>query len=334
MSTMGHRLGIFGPWSILFLAWVHERRQRQEPLVFHECTIGFKEEVLQEKLSDLYDIHTVAVGPEDFGWWVSRPHKLSILILRSAAVFIGDIEMFHRVFIKHRTADSDCGSMFVCAPPAAVSHALAQTAERCQHRDTLPQHAVTWRSTLPDGDRRRLQGYEAGERAVIEQAVAQMIAAESAQNGLDEGTHIVDETAVALVLMTRQLQGPGIVTVTQTYGERGCSNFQHCVPALLTCSRLYSLRQDRLLLGGEHLLIQGVPVWSSALNLPFQSAWCTQPFLESQLKFAAGNAIHGMCAGALTAFAFTCVVFREPQKAPAAVPSSPGTTEADDEDDE
>ena len=169
------------------------------------------------------------------------------MVLRSAAVFLGDMAMFQRVFVKHRVSESERGSMFVCVPAVAESEALAQTAERCKHRGLLLDSEITWRSTLGAGDRLRLQGYEAGGRCTIEQAIAVLVA--------DAGTEAVDDTAIELMRM--QLQGPGLVTLRQTYGEKGACAFQHHVPVLLAGSRLYSLRRDRLLLGGEHLMIQG-----------------------------------------------------------------------------
>jgi hypothetical protein len=55
-SAMGLRLGMHGPYSILFITWAFERRARREVLVFHECTAQFPVEMLIQVLGDLYEV--------------------------------------------------------------------------------------------------------------------------------------------------------------------------------------------------------------------------------------------------------------------------------------
>jgi hypothetical protein len=64
-SAMGLRLGMHGPFSILFLTWLFERRARREILVFHECTAQFPVEMLIQLLGDLYE---VVFGCEHILW--------------------------------------------------------------------------------------------------------------------------------------------------------------------------------------------------------------------------------------------------------------------------
>eukprot|EP00969_Alexandrium_andersonii_P233989 10331223-Alexandrium_andersonii.AAC.1 len=57
------------------------------------------------------------------------------------------------------------------------------------------------------------------------------------------------------------------------------------------------------MLGGEHLLCQGMPCWAGELGLDVEAPFPAGEFPESSLRFVAGNAIHSGCAGASFAFA-------------------------------
>ncbi|CAE7289224.1 unnamed protein product [Symbiodinium microadriaticum] len=74
-----------------FLFWVHQVRTELYDVVFHENVLRFATDVLEQYLGDLqrgqmcsgYELISFVVSPNDIGWPIRRPRRLSALVLRS-----------------------------------------------------------------------------------------------------------------------------------------------------------------------------------------------------------------------------------------------------------
>ena len=255
------------------------------------------------------------------------------MILRRAAVFAGDINDFHLTFGKKRAWESSRGEMFAAAPPEAVASALQIYKMRQQRKrrqsGEAAQPCSTWRDAVCTGNAKRLRQYEALGQERLEKAATDVLIDAAA---IGESGHRADSVQVqqTIEIMRQQLLGYSIVDIGQTPGQKGGSGFSQGVPTLLTQSQLFSFKSDRLLLGAEHLLMQGVPVWEKELDLPFCGSFNALSLSDHSARFVAGNAVHGLCSGVLTAFALVHLALRQVPSVPAA-PMSMAEDSGDDD---
>ena len=52
---------------------------------------------------------SLLVGPDDFGWWIDRQRRLTVLILKSGGKLQADMNDFKRMFFRARS----CGSYYL-----------------------------------------------------------------------------------------------------------------------------------------------------------------------------------------------------------------------------
>ena len=112
----GKRFGHHGPHSKTFRIWLEERRCRREHIYIQESTQDFCTADIDCELGDLFDVFGVLLGPEDFGWWSSRPRHFCIMILKEHGVLaVDNFSSFEQMFARCRSGLSHKGHMFWCA---------------------------------------------------------------------------------------------------------------------------------------------------------------------------------------------------------------------------
>ena len=321
LSVMGSQSGPCGPYSKLFLLWVHERRKRQETLLIHECTPAFPESLLLRFLGDIYAARSIIFGPEDLGWWVQRPRKFTFLLHKERTTFANDISSFGPTFFRHKNRDCERGDMFFCTddtwvteafkkmraeamryeerrqqnPSSKFCHAVQDAAKRRVRR--MSKEDATWIDLLGNGNMNRLRNYRQAEKQIESDLVVGVLS--SMETVSVEIASELDHYAKAGIV-------PQVVNLVQNFGSKGGSSLTSGVPTLLTRSKLWSMRKHRLMMGCEAMLCQGIPIVQvpSAFPAPFDSS----KFTHSQLISVAGNAIHSACAAALTGWALASLV--------------------------
>jgi hypothetical protein len=314
-SKMGARLGFCGPSIRPFLVFVYERRVRLEDLIITECTEDFPHSVWVIFLGDIYEIHCIVLGPENFGFWCDRRRKFTILIKKSALAFVGSMSEFTRMFFRSRPEVDEFGmacekgDMFFCAPASALDREANELAEALSV--VIPAGTATnWERLLAPGNRVRHEAY-------IDRLSEGML-------GVDGDA--VDEPSYHGIMQS--MIGPCLWDTGQTLGQKG-SWMHPGLGTLITHGSIWSARKARIMLGLEHLVAQGVPAFdhlSCDKECPFPCPFkdILPQMKSSSLKHLAGNAIHIAVIGHLTTYMIaSCIPRSEITLEPS--PSGPGS---------
>ena len=273
-STMGARAQAAHHSQRALSVWRNERKVKaeaqHEDMFLQECTVLFKyEEQLRDPLASSHKIIRVQAGPETQGFPTSRPRSFTAGLSLATLVWVGpatdeQVQMeFSGLFDTTMELTGDC---FFQASEAQV---LSNQEERLQKQKKsfmLKKAKDQWElllAMLPPGAGARLNAYE-DIRPMYE--------------GFG-GSFLCDAE-----------QWPG----------KNSGHGEPLFPCQLTHGDVVSFTMQRVALGLEHMLAQGVHVID--VGTGFESALTPlfQQMPESQLKLLSGN---GWCLPCMAAFA-------------------------------
>jgi hypothetical protein len=261
--------------------------------------------LIEDRLGDIYEWHSIVFGPEDLGYYVSRRRLFMIGTKKTTCSFISDMTEFRATFFKAKPVADNCDAgrlrcdMFFGASEEKVLEALeARALQRGVVWDPVTQ-PLTWFSVLPPAAQINIPSYQERE---WQQKRPRLIEA-----GVPPSDFEKEPTA--------SIKEPRVADFSQTPGERGGRCVQH-VPTLLQSSEFWSMNLQRVMLGDEHLGAQGVAVYDDLGNGLSPLAPCPYKRIlhelsDSEKRSLAGNAIHIPAFGCLAAFTLASCVPKE-----------------------
>jgi len=134
-SSCGQHKGAGGRTMVHFVAWVALRRALQEPIVIQENVKGFPTDLMCEYLGDTYDITSVILDSESYGFPVARTRKWTLL-LHKTKVLSCDTQ-FGDFMRRFQRATMFTWQHFFTASPEEVRDELVAAARRRTSRATL-----------------------------------------------------------------------------------------------------------------------------------------------------------------------------------------------------
>lgn len=127
-STMNHcRRGHLGPSGEVLLVFLYEVRHMKYDIVLMECVEHQDLDPVINLLSEFYSWSSFTFGPEQIGWWRSRPRRSSVFVLRPE--YGGKLRLrlnwgiFKELFSAERAPDLD-GGVFAVSEPTRVMVAV------------------------------------------------------------------------------------------------------------------------------------------------------------------------------------------------------------------
>jgi hypothetical protein len=303
-TKAGLRRGNLGPGFIPLIVFLAERRVRQEDMGVIECTTEFDEQLVMEWLSDLYDIHSLNLTPRQLGLPYDRDRKFVLFFLRKSTVVLSDVNlipmMFGRSLPTVGCSAEMMGDMFACAPAAVVQDVLEKEAAK---KGLSPP--IQWRTILSSGHQQHLRLYEQLRKTRLQ--------AEVLRRWVDDAFEVFDFN-FDMDNVEESMLDPCLVDLSQNPVQR--QRISKHLMTLLQQSFIWSMKLKRPLLGQEHLVAQGVPVFEFESTTPSCSFRCPYASVipelsQHALRSMAGNAICVPVIGTLLAFVFASTMPRE-----------------------
>jgi hypothetical protein len=288
-------------------------------------------------------VHTMIMGPEDFGEWNRRPRRMLVLMNRRTMLFTSSLSKFADIFFRQSNPNGEKGTMFWAAPEELVHAELEAAASRAG-----VVSVSDWYESLPVGGAARLNDYRDRYRAQAHESEVQE------QRHIASAAHVDDSLDAELELQERQRPIPAyqqtstslahrpdyncISDCNQNMGVRG--GLTTHVPVLLRHGTIFNFIKQRPLIGMEHLLAQHAPVFGSVSHGGLYEVPCLehlQKLTSCQLKQLAGNGINCRVFGALFLFIMATATLRKDDpmvSIPLHISSSSVTDVVDSEDEE
>ena len=145
-SGLGSQLGWLGDSALVFMAWLTEQTvyQRRDFLIV-ECVDPFDDAMLGELTKEEYEMLTLSISPEMFGFPATRRRKYMILFRKDKLrwdekIGVEPAAAFHRLF--HRPL-SLAGDVFFNAPEGFVQAYMKKWARRC-HMPEVQENGSCW----------------------------------------------------------------------------------------------------------------------------------------------------------------------------------------------
>ena len=147
-SGLGSQLGWLGDSAVVFMAWLTEQtvHQRRDFLVV-ECVDPFDDAMLGELTKEDYEMLTLSISPDMFGFPATRRRKYMILFRKDKlrwhdGLGVEPAAAFHRLF--HRPLSLN-GEVFFSAPDSFVQAFMKRWARRC-HMPEEQENGSCWKS--------------------------------------------------------------------------------------------------------------------------------------------------------------------------------------------
>lgn len=276
-SNMGIRQGWLGASSIAFLEWIRERRIFREDLLLVECVEPFDHEVLDHLLPG-YGFFMVTLGPDDFGAPATRKRKYMALVNLETCAWHPDlrnpVEAFREMFCCPVVVDA---SQFCNAPECMVDDHVKAWATKQGFPETTP-NGKPWKAKqlMRGAERQSIREWEDKVRKIC---------------GLQPGK-----------LTT------SFMNVTQSVARSPHAPF---CPALMTRSRIWSMKAQRHMLVAEMFQVQGFNIFELGVGYvcPFKDMVLGDAIPETCLRRMCGNGMSMHCIGACICFLLACVDF-------------------------
>ena len=142
-----------------FLLWARELVEHKPHLVVQECTRDFDSDMLEEMLSEHYEMCVVVTDPSEQGHAVRRPRKYCILALRSSSFQPAwDLANYRRIARDESFGGS---SIYFVATTTAQMSFRKELAKSRHIPPIVHGTPVPWARLLSCGIQRRLNGYVA-----------------------------------------------------------------------------------------------------------------------------------------------------------------------------
>lgn len=196
--------------------------------------------------------------------------------------------------------------MYWCAPQSEVQHEIDRRINTMIATPLYPSTATaafTWDDSLPLGDRKRL---EAWQRHRMDKAIEQAADLMNADN-------LNFESELDLAETIDKLYDKPIVNINMNADRTNNPALSQEMMTLLRTTKPYSFKHRRGMIGQEHYLVQGIPVFTEMLDLPYKAPFDHHFQRMSTLDFmkTSGNSIHPQLAGTLALWTFCSVLPRE-----------------------
>lgn len=280
-TYMGERLGLGGASALPFLVWLREQRKRRVPALLHECTPGFRPEVIKAELPETeYEYQCITISPEATGVPNERI-RLFTLVLRRDVYCLDRAFADFATFVKRRRIID--GNQYYIASADIIHSEIAERAV-ASGMEMTPGFHMSWHDVLGSAKKIRLVGYR--ERACE-------VKLTHALKTVTEDHSILNEDLVALTPPV-----PFLFDLEQT--PSGCPRMSTIVPCLLRHGELWNDKPDvqRAFCREEYLSVAGVwtlPAHGVGMDCAF--APLLQRNSEVALSMAdckklAGNCIH------------------------------------------
>ena len=94
-SKAGPKLGRNHKLIHLLVIWCHWVRRLQLQWAIHENVYGFDSQILQDLLSDMYDIILLKVNPTTHGMLIRRPRLYAVLLLKGTLQHLANVEQVY-----------------------------------------------------------------------------------------------------------------------------------------------------------------------------------------------------------------------------------------------
>lgn len=277
VCNFGLRQGLCGKSFRPWVVWACERLQRREHIILQECAPAFPHELFVSMFSADYEIHHVNLTPSDVGWPASGLRGWTLALRRDSLTMPQPLADIMQSFTQRTRLD---GGAFFCAPvevEAAEKDAFAAKRKLpmgCSQR--LP-----WEELLSPGDTERLASFDIARK---DHAKKQSVVQPTSASCSDQSSRRAASS-----------DEPWDKFLCDISQNAECRNMLNSLmPRLLTKSHIWNLRREvrRPLLGLEHLLAMGVPLWEFGLGTttcPFESI--LGELSPLQMRLLAGNAM-------------------------------------------
>ena len=245
-----------------FLIFVFLVRCLRPDILIHECTVLFDVELLREYLGNEYQVQSMVMSPQMFGFPHQRNRRYTVLIRAATMAFAGTMSEFQEDFRATMELDGDV--LF-----AADGWGLLNEVQPLQTRRQMVQSTIDdvesldWRSLYNPGVLQRLADYSA---ARPQRQDAHLV--DLAQN---VGQHTVGRDV------------PCLLTSAMIYSF---AKRRHMTPEELLCAQG----------------MPAVPAAAQDFQLPWATALADERLSKSSKKLLAGNGMHIQCVTALTCY--------------------------------
>ena len=290
--SFGSRKNLLGKSIIPWIVWAFERRKHLEHIIIQECNPLFPLAIFERALGATHHIHHVVLAPTQFGWPHQGSRGWSVAVRREKCTLtchlsIGEASL-GRLFRSMRLS----GSCFFAAPEQDVLREKASMASK-RHFPRDFYKTCKWEDLLPPGTLQRLNDYDT------------IRGRDKNGEPRHHGPHSVDDD-FAWISRDR-----AICDIGQDANTR-CI-LSDLMPRLLTKSFIFNLSRDtrRCLIGEEHLLAQGVPLYDFYPKDESRRPWhAINPLSPREMRMLAGNAMCVPVVGQLLGFILAIVVDR------------------------
>lgn len=291
----------FRPWMV----WAFERRRQGEDIILQECAPSFPLALFKRVLEPTHEVHYNTLLPSDFGWPGSGARGWTLAIKRDKLCM--HMPLGEAVSLFRQDVRMDGGAFFI-APDTEVQAMKDDLARRRRLPAGVSYHAP-WEDIISPGFAERLSSFDDARRQLFERT---------------------------------EVKRDGCVAVVDKFLGNICwnaecrNNLNFLMPRLLTRSVIFNLKAEvrRPLVGAEHLLVQGVPVyglWPGRSLIDSYLRYLT----ESDMRMLAGN---GMCLPVVGRLLGIALAFATPRPSPREgrlPPSRPAVpSDSDDPDDD
>ena len=270
-TNLGVRQGTKSPFHLPFLIWAAKMRIVLPSIIIHECTPGFPVEEMEYWFEEKYNISSFITDPTFIGHCTNRRRKFTWCI-RKDLEFSGSVDEFKVIFDAYTIAT---GSIFYCAPDGYLQTSLSAL---CIKHGCVPRslrEVQDWSIYNPAGAAERVRSHlrlwmEKNHKIVKGKRLS-----------LGEEKDMFEEGA-RLNIIADVEQNAGFGPSADTL-----------VPTLVGHGLLHHYRFLRPLIGLEHLVAMGYPIFHRLHNQEFPLLnTLKHAITESQAKKLAGNAMY------------------------------------------
>ena len=272
-SILGKRQGVLHESHLAFLTWAGKTRLASPMLIIHECTAAFPASLLEYWFDDKYEICSMVLDPLWMGHSTQRPNRRFTWLIRKDCRFTGSVEQFKKIFAARTTMLADA---FYCAPSDVLQQGLNTIA---QNRGFAPQELLKvqdWSIYYPPGTRERMDGH------------LRMWMKKRAPDMLETPRIRARRKVSAETLNLKHIKDyPIIADLDQNPGYGPSASLQ--CPTLVSHGTLHNFFRKRCMVGEEHLLSMGFPMFDEDC---FLKSVVGNVMSQSKMKQMAGNAMY------------------------------------------
>ncbi|CAE7793867.1 unnamed protein product [Symbiodinium sp. CCMP2592] len=272
-SILGKREGVLHDSHLAFLAWAAKTRLASPMIIVHECTAAFPVSLLEYWFDDMYELYSMILDPLWMGHSTQRPNRRFTWLIRKDCRFTGSADEFNEMFAARTTMLADA---FYCAPSDVLQEGLNVIA---LSRGFAPQEVSRvkdWSIYYPPGTRERMDGH------------LRMWMKKRSPDMLDSPRIRARRKVSAEALNMKYIKHyPIIADLDQNPGYGPTASLQ--CPTLVSHGTLHNFFRKRCMVGEEHLLSMGFPIFDEDC---FLKSVVGNVMSKRMMKQMAGNAMY------------------------------------------